>query len=116
VHAANKSPESLSTLEADLNAQLGTFSEPRRRQAQLIRTCEDGSVPKFRDEDVGAEFEDNKTFGIVVASFFLLLLAASVVVFCGIAYKACTAQGQKHVVGMSDIDTVRTVPTVRVHS
>ncbi len=98
---------------------LPIFGHPAARRAQLVRTCADGSLPTFNDEDVGVEFEDNRTFGIVVASFFLLLLIASVLVFCGIAYRACTAKdksaGQRRAVGMSDVDTVRTVPTVHVH-
>lgn len=90
-----------------------------RRRTQLLRTCADGSLPTFNDEDVGVEYDDNPVFGMVVASFFLLLLVASIVVFCGIAYRACTAKDKpgrgRQQVGMSDLDNVRTVPTVRVH-
>ena len=91
-----------------------------RRRTQLVRTCDDGSLPTFNDEDVGVEFDNNPVFGIVVASFFLLLLIASVLVFCGIAYRACTAKDKpgtgRQQVGMRGLDNVRTATTVHVHS
>ena len=123
-HSGDTDPTATSPAESnDIDHSPGALSwlggAIARRRTQLVRTCADGSLPTFNDEDVGVEFHDNPTFGIVVASFFLFLLIASVLVFCGIAYRACTAKdksaGQRQPVGMNDVQTIRTVPTVHVH-